>query len=616
MRTPEGTSPLKPAHPRSLYGNPRGSWLTILMRAYRFLVIAGLAGLTGFHLHAATYEVAQQHAQATDSGPGTPERPWKTLAKAAASVQPGDLVLIRGGIYREQVTIKGGGAAERPIRFQAAPGEWVVMTGADRMAGWTKVSDQSSIYTVPWPYRFNSYAKTMTHPGDEYHRLIGRCEQVFVNGYALRQVLSSNQLAPGAFFADVDKSALFAWDSASEDLNKTDVEASVRSEILRVEGAYVQICGLRFRYAANAAQHGAVLMAGQGGLLQDCVVESMNASGAAFLNQDIVVRRCTFRDNGQLGFGASRAHRLLLTECLVENNNIKNFSRGWEAGGNKLVLSRGAVLEKSRFLRNRGSGIWFDIGNEECTVSNCLIADNEDAGIFYEISYGLRAHDNVITGNGFASTAGAWGAQAGICLSSSPGCVIERNLLVGNREGFDFREQLRMTPAIEDTTERPVWNHDEIIRHNMIAYNRDAQIWGWFDLTDNRHWPGSPAPTGGRDSGETSAKRGPDSNAGQPIGLTLEQLHLKFVDNVYFANPSQGRFNWGPAWRKHRQYQDLAEFQAELSIDRGGRILEPPFANLLSRDFRMTKDGMESLKAEYPSGAVPGVALGMIPSPP
>ena len=177
--------------------------------------------------------------------------------------------------------------------------------------------------------------------------------------------------------------------------------------------------------------------------MEDCVVEAMNAEGATFTGEDAVVRRCMFRDNGQVGFGANRAHRLLFTECLVENNNTKGFDRGWEAGGDKLVLCRDAVLERSRFVRNRGSGIWFDIGNTNCTVRHCLIADNEDAGIFYEISFSLHAHDNVIIGNGFAATAGAWGAQARHLAFQQPGCVIERNVIAGNREGFNFREQTR-----------------------------------------------------------------------------------------------------------------------------------------------------------------------------
>ena len=67
------------------------------------------------------------------------------------------------------------------------------------------------------------------------------------------------------------------------------------------------------------AQHGAVVLAGRFNVLEDCLIESMNSSGATFEGEDAVARRCTFRDNGQLGFGASRAHRLLFTECLVEN---------------------------------------------------------------------------------------------------------------------------------------------------------------------------------------------------------------------------------------------------------------------------------------------------------
>ena len=137
--------------------------------------------------------------------------------------------------------------------------------------------------------------------------------------------------------------------------------------------------------------------------------------------------------------------------------------RGWEAGGNKIVLTRGAVIENSVIVENRGNGIWFDIGNENNVVRNCLIANNEDSGIYYEISYGLHAHDNVIIGNGFAHHPDAWGASAGISISSSPNCVIERNLILGNKEGFNFREQVRSTLRIDKKSE-PVWNHDHIIR--------------------------------------------------------------------------------------------------------------------------------------------------------
>jgi hypothetical protein len=589
------------------------------MLSFRWYHVAGLALAIGSAAQGATFEVAQQNPKANDEGPGTAERPWKTIAKAAGQAGPGDVVVLRGGTYRERVLVKTSGTAEAPIRFENAPGEHVVLTGADRLIRWQKADGTRPVYRVAWPHRFITWNRSMAHPGDEYHRLIGRCEQVVVEGYLLRQVLSAGQLAPGAFFVDVTNQALLVWDIGSRDPNKTHVEASVRQEVLRVEGDYVQVRGLRFRYAANMAQHGAVVLAGRHDTLEDCVIETMNAQGATFVGEDAVVRRCVFRENGQVGFGGSHAHRLLFTECLVENNNTKGWDRGWEAGGDKLVLCRDAVLERSRFVRNRGSGIWFDIGNTNCTVRECLIADNEDAGIFYEISFRLHAHDNVIVGNGFAATAGAWGAQAGISLSSSPGCVIERNLIVGNREGFNFREQTRTTPTIGDRAERPVWNHDQLIRHNLIVLNRDAQVWGWFDMKDNRHWPASSAPA--NPTGAPAAAKPGDlagaytakTSNGQPQGLTLEKLRLKFEENVYYAGPGQGWFTWGTLWARHQSYASLGDFQSELGIDTGSQALNPGFADVRQMDFRLRAETLARLQESYPRGAAPGVLLGVQP---
>ena len=568
-------------------------------------------------LHAATYEVAQQAPQASDAAPGTSEKPWKTISRAAEMVKPGDLVIIHGGIYRERVLIKNSGTAIAPIRFEAGSGEYVVITGADRITDWQRSYKTPLIYQTPWPHKFITWNQSMTHPNDEYHQVIGRCEQILADGYLLRQVLNASQLAPGTFYVDMTNQTLFVRDIGNRDVNKVFFEASVRQEILNVEGDYIQLRGIRFRYAANMAQQGAVKLAGRCNTMEDCIIESVNASGATFTGEDAVVSRCTFRDNGQIGFGANRAHRLLFTECLVENNNTKGFDRGWEAGGNKLALCRDVILERSRFVRNRGNGIWFDIGNTNCVVRNCLIANNEDAGIFYEISFRLLAHDNVIVGNGFAPTLGAWGAQAGISLSSSPSCVIERNLIVGNREGFNFREQERSTPTIENRSSRPVWNHDELIRHNIIVLNREAQVWGWFDVKDNRHWPVSG--NGTSDVGKTynipevnsTNAVAVSTNKIRPQELSLEKLHLQFEDNIYFAAPGQGWINWGVKWARRKSYTDLRAFQSELGIDTRSYVLNPGFADITQGDFRLSLESMNFLKACYPKGSIPGVQLGI-----
>jgi len=519
----------------------------------------------------------------------------RTIAQAAALSEPGDTVIIHSGVYRESVVIEKSGKADKPITFQAAAGAVVIMTGADRISEWIKEPSEDHIYRTPWSHEFIKWNRTHTHPDDDYHRLIGRCEQVFVNGYALRQVLERDKLTRGTFYVDLEGERLYVWSYDNQDVSsrKVKVEASARDTILTVKGNYIVIKGIRFRYAANRAQHGAVEFSGNNLTVEDCIFEYTNASGAAFRGDNIIVRRCTFRHNGQLGFGASRAHRLRMTECTVRNNNIKGFNRGWEAGGNKICLSRGVVLENSTFVENRGDGIWFDIGNEDCIVRNCFIAFNEDAGIFYEISYGLHVHDNVIVGNGLADTSGAWGANAGISISSSPDCLIERNLLVGNKEGFSFREQNRSTPRIDNRKSVPIWNHDNIIRNNIIALNRDAQTWGWFDIADNRHWPAG------------------DGDAGDH-GLSLEKLNLTLTDNLYFAGPGAELFNWGVTWKKNKRYESLEQVRRELGLEQGSKCAEPAFNGVSALDFRVPA-GCPAIKMEcYPQGTIPGVKLGIL----
>jgi hypothetical protein len=476
------------------------------------------------------------------------------------------------------------------------------------LTDWHKENSGDNVYSTTWGYRFIPSSKTDAFPDDEYHRLIGRTEQVLLNGNALQQTLQRDRISRGEFYVDLAAGRLYLSPAGSEDPTASAaraiyIEAATRSVLWHCKGAYITVRGIRFRYAANRAQLGAVIFQGRGDVAEDCVFERMNSSGAAFAAPDQVARNCTFQDNGQLGFSALRAHNLLVTGCTVRNNNTKGFDRQWEAGGDKIVLSRGVVLEKSRFVANRGSGIWFDIGNENCTVRNCLLADNEDAGLFYEISYGLNAHDNVAVGNGFASTPGAWGAQGGIVLSSSPNCQITRNLLVGNREGFNFREQARITSRIdhpEPGYQEQIWNHDEQIRNNVIAYNQNVQTRGWFAMSDQRHWP-------------RRLQEAKPEGASAPVeGISLETLHFHCSDNAYAREENQPLFIWGPKWMRHIDYSTIDTIQSELNLENGSRLLPLAFHDFRKRDFRMPSQSPVFRMKCYPRGEVPDVSLGAV----
>lgn len=71
-----------------------------------------------------------------DTNPGTLDKPWKTLQKAADSVSAGDTVFIRQGVY-SSMSLKKSGTQNNPIIFQAYPGEHPVIDGG----GWAGITD-------------------------------------------------------------------------------------------------------------------------------------------------------------------------------------------------------------------------------------------------------------------------------------------------------------------------------------------------------------------------------------------------------------------------------------------------------------------------------------------
>jgi len=566
------------------------------------------------------YYVAQQHPAASNENPGTADQPFKSISRAATQVKPGDRVVIEDGVYRECVRVETSGTADQPIIFEAAPMANVVVTGAEQITEWQREEGEENVFSTSWPHEFVSWSTRHAHPDDDYHLMIGRAEQIHVDNYPLVQVLSRDKLSRGTFYVDLAGKRLYIQDRTGMDILKQRavVEASVRQQLFVCQASYVHVKGLRFRFAANQAQMGAVSLEGDYNLLEDCVAEHMNSTGAVFVGTGVTARRCVFRHNGWTGFDVGLGHDFLMTECVCENNNTKNWNRGWGAV-NKLVLCRKAVIEKSIFRDNRGNGLWFDIGNEDCEVRNCLIINNEDAGLFYEISYGLHAHDNVIIGNGLAPRFGAWGANGGIALSSSPYCIVERNLLIGNKEGFQLREQFRTTNTIGDPANKQysVWNHDNVIRNNVLAYNRDAQTAAWIATGDGRLWPralwetvlGRPAPTANNLPQDGSL----DRLVQGPEGMTLEDLKLTFAGNLYAVKPGQTLHQWGCLWDPHRRYATLAEVTEALNLEQGSSVADITFADWATLDLRAPAESPLLRMGCYPQGEVPGVKLGVLP---
>ena len=100
------------------------------------------------------YHVAKR---GSDKNPGTEERPFLTVQKAADTAVAGDRIVVHEGEYREWVKPRNGGLSDDcRITYEAAGKEHVVIKGSERITGWKKV--EGTVYKVSLPESmFGSY---------------------------------------------------------------------------------------------------------------------------------------------------------------------------------------------------------------------------------------------------------------------------------------------------------------------------------------------------------------------------------------------------------------------------------------------------------------------------
>jgi hypothetical protein len=108
----------------------------------RLLAVLGVLAVWCASATAATYVVDQ--AKGNDAAAGSEAAPWQTVSKGVEALKAGDTLLIKAGVYRELVTVKALGTAAAPIVIKAAPGERVVLSGADRVTTWTPCTKEQA----------------------------------------------------------------------------------------------------------------------------------------------------------------------------------------------------------------------------------------------------------------------------------------------------------------------------------------------------------------------------------------------------------------------------------------------------------------------------------------
>ncbi|WP_299257257.1 right-handed parallel beta-helix repeat-containing protein, partial [uncultured Aquimarina sp.] len=94
-------------------------------------------------LHAKNIYVAKN---GNDSNSGTQSSPYKTIGKASAVAQAGDVIIIGQGTYEEIVRPARSGSAGQPITYIAKNGEKVIISAMQALSGWQK--DNGAIYKI------------------------------------------------------------------------------------------------------------------------------------------------------------------------------------------------------------------------------------------------------------------------------------------------------------------------------------------------------------------------------------------------------------------------------------------------------------------------------------
>ena len=98
---------------------------TLFVRAafvMSILLITPAASATEFHVS----------ARGSDTNDGSLQRPFKTISAAARVAQPGDVITVHEGVYRERISPpRGGESDDKRIVYQAAPGEKVEIKGSE-----------------------------------------------------------------------------------------------------------------------------------------------------------------------------------------------------------------------------------------------------------------------------------------------------------------------------------------------------------------------------------------------------------------------------------------------------------------------------------------------------
>jgi hypothetical protein len=408
-----------------------------------------------------TYYVDNRNPKAADSNPGTLERPFLTINKAARVLQPGERVVIMTGVYRERVDpARGGTGPDKVISYEAAPGAQVVVKGSRLVkTGWEPSTGFK--LDVPAPARagikiyqrrlddldfqgYNPFGMAsimqdrvyLKPKPEELWRYLARRGLIFMDGRRLKQVELYQDLgaADGAFWCEHDGLAVHVRLPGDADPAGHEIELAIQEQVFgpRTRGlAYIRIKGVVFEHAANAfpvPQRGMVsLNRGHHWIIEDCSLFHANGVALDIGAQDwdmitpavvgcAIVRRNHIDDAGVCGIAGMAVQDTLIDSNLIEHVGYQDVELSWETGGIKLHQAVNCLLRRNVIRHTiHAEAIWLDYKNSNTRITGNVMGDN----IIWKATEGAGGGSYNMPGHG------GWG----ITVDGSDETLLAHNLI-------------------------------------------------------------------------------------------------------------------------------------------------------------------------------------------
>lgn len=388
------------------------------------------------------------------------DTPCLTDAPFQDKLQPGDGVILRGGIHRFTLNPVVSGLPDNYITYTKFPGEDVVITGTDIWG-----DDWSEVGNNVWVTPYN--VSLPQHPAIAKPQKQWRPEIVVVDNQVLTTVYDVNNIKPYSFYVEgpsTNPTYLYI-NLDGIDPNNVNVEVGKRPHVLLSNIDYIHVNKLVFQHGANSfGKTGCVDISGDGWLVTYSLIVECNTTGIKYTGDGHEFVGVSSNYNGTVGWNSENSTNVKIINSSAIGNNTKGFLPNWHAGGMKITHGTDyTLISNFESKDNNGPGIWFDIptgiGN---VIENSFISNNQLSGIFLEHgTINSIVRDNVVYG-----TRKYNGTGSGIRLQAASSNLLENNTVYGNK-GYGVFEKFK------DKRSQPGYN---VFVRNFVGHNVDGQV--------------------------------------------------------------------------------------------------------------------------------------------